>query len=155
MCPILTQSLYKKNKKTMSHSRPCHPMLFTVPPVLQTKASSLSAGTELSAAATAISLLYWRARTSQQHWFTGEYRHYFLPLSLLFLPSLSALSVPPVRVTFLSWVCLTLPWQQRQSEAASTLSFSLILFFFIFFFHSQPSVELQWLIEWHHGSTGS
>ncbi len=44
-----------------SHSRPCHPMLFAVPPVLQTKASSLSAGTELGAAATAISSLYWQA----------------------------------------------------------------------------------------------
>lgn len=45
----------------MSHSRPCHPMLLTVPPVLQTKASSLSAGTELGAAATAVSSLHWQA----------------------------------------------------------------------------------------------
>lgn len=40
------------------------------------------------------------SQASQQHWFTGEYRRYFLPqqtLSVPFLPSLSALSVPPVR----------------------------------------------------------
>lgn len=46
----------------MSHSRRCHPMLFTVLPVLQTKASSLSAGTELGAAATTVSSLYQQAK---------------------------------------------------------------------------------------------
>lgn len=52
-------------KKTVtSHSRPCNPMSFTVS---QTKASSLSAGTELGAAATVVSSLYWQSQSSQQH----------------------------------------------------------------------------------------
>lgn len=55
-------SIKKKRKTIMSHSRRCHPMLFTVLPVLQTKASSLSAGTELGAAATTVSSLYQQAK---------------------------------------------------------------------------------------------
>ena len=42
VCPTLTWFLLRKT--IMSHSKPCHPMLFSL---RQTKASSLSAGTEL------------------------------------------------------------------------------------------------------------
>lgn len=131
----------------MSHSTPCHPMLFTVPPVLQTKASSLSAGTELGAAATVVSSLYWQAELLNSTDLLGNTDAIFFHNRLLSLPGLPLPSpCPLLGLQFLSSVCLTLPWQRRQREAASTLSFSLIPVFFslslshpVFHF----SVELQ------------
>ena len=76
-CPLSVPQFdpVKKRRKTiMSHSRPCHPTLFTV---LRTKARSLSAGTELGAAATAVSSLYWGGPASQQHWFRGRIQALF------------------------------------------------------------------------------
>ena len=77
-------------------------MLFTVPPVRQTKGRSLSAGTELGAAATAVSSLYWQSPELLNNTdLLGEYRHcVFFPATdpLPSISPLSALCVPPVRV---------------------------------------------------------
>lgn len=111
----------------MPHSRPCHPMLFTVLPVLQTKASSLSAGTELGAAATAVSSLQRRAKLLNNTDLLGNTDViFFHDAPSLCRPSLPALC-PLLGLQFLSWVCFTLPWQQMLREAASALSLSLIL----------------------------
>lgn len=117
----------------MSHSRPCHPMLFTVPPVLQTKASSLSAGTKLGAAATAVSSLYWQGPSFSTTLIYWGIQTLFSPqqtVSLPFLPSLSALPVPPVRVILSELSLFDSATKQRTDGAANTLSFSLSLISF-------------------------
>lgn len=116
----------------MSHSRPCHPVLLTVP---QTKASSLSAGTELGAAATVVSSLYWHGPTFSTALIYWGIQTLFSPPTLFAQQTLSPIpSVPSpcplLGLQFLCCVCLTLPWQQSRREAASTLYFSLIPFFF-------------------------
>lgn len=96
-CPILHYFLLKgkKTPKTiMSHSRRCHTMPF---PVLHTKAASLSAGTVLGAAATAVSSLHQQAKLLSSADLLMGYRRCFSPEQTLPVPFLSALWVPPVR----------------------------------------------------------
>lgn len=152
VCPILTQSLLKKkknnnvtfqtmppyavhcvacaaNKSLLSVSRhwtgcSCHYRFFTLP----------------------------ASQVSQQHWFTGEYRRYFLPqqtLSVPFLPSLSALSVPPVRVTIPS---LSLFHSAVAAKAERSCQHTLLFFDSCFFsFSLSPSnTVVEWTAPWQH-----
>ncbi|KAK5920775.1 hypothetical protein CgunFtcFv8_024545 [Champsocephalus gunnari] len=80
-------------------------MLFTVPPVLQTKASLLSA--ECSCHRRFFTLL---------PIFTGDTDTILFPLSLQFLPSLSALPAPAVRVNAM---LARVPRKQMASESRS------------------------------------
>lgn len=153
VCPILTQSLLKKkknnnvtfqtmppyavhcvacaaNKSLLSVSRhwtgcSCHYRFFTLP----------------------------ASQASQQHWFTGEYRRYFLPqqtLSVPFLTSLSALSVPPVRShnSFAESVSLcrgSKSWEKLPAHSSSL--------WFLFFFSlslSPSNTVVEWTAPWQH-----
>lgn len=131
--PILHHFLLKEKKKTnnpktiTSHSRRCHTMSFPVP---HTKAASLSAGTVLGAAATAVSSLHQQAKLPSNTDLLVGYRRCFSPEQTLLVPSLLCPLCAPLGFQFLSWVRFILPWQPRLRAAARTLFFSLILVFF-------------------------
>lgn len=112
----------------MSHSRRCHTMPF---PVLHTKAASLSAGTVLGAAATAVSSLHRQAKLPSNTDLLVGYRRCFSPEQTLPVPFLSALSVPPVRFS----IPELSPFHSAvAAEAESGCQDPLLLFDSCFFF---------------------
>lgn len=150
VCLILTQSLF--SIKTQKCPIPGHATLRCLMCRLCCKQKPPLCQQALNRAQLPLPFLHFtgKAWAFQQHWFTGVYRHYFLPLTDC-VPSIFSIRLCPpcarrLAFYFFNWACLTQPGSRWRMEPTthfeSRFSFS--------FFHSLPRVEQR-----HHGSTGS
>ena len=158
VCPILTQSLLKKNNNVTFQTMPPYAVHCAACAANKSLLSVSRHWTGCSCHCRFFTLLA-RPELLNNSDLLGNTDAIFFPnrpspfhFSHPSLPSLC----PLLGLQFLSRVCLTLPWQQRQREAASTLFFSLILvgFFFLSLCLSFSvlcrATVVEWTAPWQH-----
>lgn len=150
ICNILTQSLLRTT--IMSHSRPDHATLCCHCAACAADKSLLYVRRHWTGCSCHRRFFTLLAKTELLHWFTGEYRHYFLPQNRpspfhFSHPSLPSLC-PLLELQFLSWVCLTRPWQQK-CGTASSISF-LFCFLILSLSVLRRATGVEWMVPWQH-----